>query len=112
MALLRCPCVKRPRSERGRAPGARLTGGGCSQWLGRGGAAAQVWGGAGGSPGESGVPALPPPVSHVSPQRRGVGRPSSLRTASPGDPTRPILSCLAHDVSKRQVTISHSHTPP
>lgn len=52
----------------------------------------QKWGGRAGvgrdrgHSSEQGVPALPPLVPHVSPQSRGVDRPLSPRTASPGVP--------------------------
>lgn len=62
-----------------------------------------------------GVPALPPPIP---PRQSSVAwnsqafTPSDLILGSLETPTRRILPCLAHNVSKRLDGISHSRTPP
>lgn len=92
----------------GRAPGARLTGIGCSQWIGGGGAAEQVWAGLSARR-ERGVPGFPPLFPHVSPQFPGIDRPSRTGTVtreSP-DPNTPSSSQLG----SRRFRASGCHLP-
>lgn len=80
----------------------------------RGGAAAQVRGGAGGAPARGGGIEPIQTILHLSLRAPGTDLPYPLgpHPRSLEIPRRPTLPCVAHDVSKRLAAVSHSLKPP